>query len=208
MKTITLLEKKGDLVNRHPFHARESDIFTLLVDLSDSTSIFSVELADGETLTGYGLTIAESELHINQPATLKSEGAEFSLNFKNAGLHFFQLDLSDKINPVLRFQEEAHEVQGQGSGLDHFLNSKLPVTFEIGNTDMLIHDVLSLNTGSVIELNRLVGQALDIYVGEEMVAKGEVVVMPDSTFGARVIKVMPIAGQMSKRFALENGEQQ
>jgi len=208
MKTITLLEKKGDVAIRHPFQARESDIFTLLVDLSDSTSIFSVELTDGETVTVYGLPMADSELRINQPVILKSEAAGFSLNFTNTGVHFFQLDLSDDLNPTLRVQEEEQEIQGQGSGLDHFLNSKLPVTFEIGNTDMLIHDVLSLNTGSVIELNRLVGQALDIYVGEEMVAKGEVVVMPDSTFGARIIKVMPVAGQLSKRFALENGAQQ
>lgn len=208
MKTIALLEKKGDIVKRHLFQARESDIFTLLLDLSESTGLFSIELTDEQTVTAYGLAAADSELRINQPANLKSETAGFKLNIKNTGVHFFQLDFSDDLNPVLRFQEEEIDVQGQGSGLDHFLNSKLPVTFEIGNTEMLIHDVLSLNTGSVIELNRLVGQALDIYVGEEIVAKGEVVVMPDSTFGARVIKVLPIAAQMSKKFAPDNGVQQ
>jgi len=206
MKTIFLLEKKeNSIVERFRFQEREADIYTLLADLSDTGNDFSIELTDDETVTSYGLEAPDSSVNINLPVSLRKDGASFHLSLRNSGVHYFQLDMSDESGPVLMVQEEDEQQEVQGTGLDHFLNSRLPVTFEIGNTEMLIHDVLSLNMGSVIQLHRLVGQALDVYVGEELVAKAEVVVMPDDTFAARVMKVLPIAEQMSKRFNFETG---
>ena len=82
------------------------------------------------------------------------------------------------------------------TGLQHFLNSKLPVYFEVGSAKMYISDILSLGQGSVLELQRKVGEALNIYVGKNKVAEGEVVVMPDGAFAARVIKVLPVTEEM------------
>lgn len=206
MKTLLLLERMGNnMVARHQFQERDSDIFTLLVDLAESGSEFVIESSDDETVTAYGLSAEDSDLNIHHPVVLKKEAEAFKLNLKNPGVHYFQLDMSEVAKPALLVMEEEQDTSGQATGLDHFLKSRLPVVFEIGKTDMLIHDVLSLSLGSVIELHRLVGQALDIYVGEELVAQGEVVVMPDHTFGARVLKVLPIAEQMNQKFAMETG---
>ena len=206
MKIINLIEKKEDeIIHHHLLQERADNIFTLLIDIFDTGHNFAIELTEDETVTTYGMATEDSDLYINQPCLLKKDRSSFKLNLKNSGVHFFQLDMSKKSEPTLRVQEEELDSDGQATGMDHFLNSKLPVIFEIGKTEMLIHDVLSLNLGSVIELHRLVGQALDVYVGEELVAKGEVVVMPDSTFAARVIKVLPITEQMNKKFAVETG---
>jgi flagellar motor switch protein FliN len=207
MKTILLLEILEDsVVKRHSFQEHDSNIFTLLVDLSGTRNEFSIELIEGETTTSYGTDNDISDLQLNQLAHLKKEGANILLNLKDSGVHYFYLDMSNELNPMLRIQAENQDSNQKGTGLEHFLNSRLPVTFEVGKTEMSIHDVLSLGQGSIIELHRMVGEALSIYVGEELVAKGEVVVTPDNTFGARVVKVLPIAGEMNKMFNLNVGE--
>ncbi|MCP4749974.1 MAG: hypothetical protein GY866_03715 [Proteobacteria bacterium] len=208
MKTIFLLEiTENELVKRHRFQERDAAVFTLLVDLSDTGNEYSIKLTTGdETVASYGLEADDVDLNLNQPALLMKDGSNFVLNLKNPGLHHFHLDMSDESRPMLSILEEDQDADRKGTGLDHFLNSKLPVTFEVGKTEMLIHEVLSLGQGSVIELHRLVGQALDVYVGEELVAKGEVVIMPDHTFGARVVKVLPIAGEMTEAFNPAAGE--
>ena len=62
---------------------------------------------------------------------------------------------------------------------------------------MYIEDVLSCGQGSVIELHRLVGEELDVFVGGSLVAKAEVVVVGEQ-FGARLTSVLPVAGEMAK----------
>lgn len=65
----------------------------------------------------------------------------------------------------------------------------LPVSIELGRTEMLIEDILKIGRGSVIELDRLAGEPIDIYVGDRIFAEGEVVVV-DEHFGVRVTRVL------------------
>lgn len=65
----------------------------------------------------------------------------------------------------------------------------LPVSIELGRSEMLIEDVLKIGRGSVIELDRLAGEPIDIYVGDRIFAEGEVVVV-DEHFGVRVTRVL------------------
>jgi flagellar motor switch protein FliN/FliY len=74
--------------------------------------------------------------------------------------------------------------------LDTLLDMMLPVTVEFGRTTMAIQNVLELGTGSVIPLDRRVGEPVDIYVSERRLAEGEVVVIGD-TFGIRITRVLP-----------------
>ena len=53
----------------------------------------------------------------------------------------------------------------------------LPVSIELGRTEMLIEDILKIGRGSVIELDRLAGEPVDVYVGDRRFAEGEVVVL-------------------------------
>jgi flagellar motor switch protein FliN len=87
--------------------------------------------------------------------------------------------------------EELHESRpsGHAAELDFILDIPLEVTVEMGRTKMLINDLLQLGQGSVIELNRLAGEPLDILVNNKLVARGEVVVVGEK-FGIRLTDIV------------------
>jgi flagellar motor switch protein FliN/FliY len=65
----------------------------------------------------------------------------------------------------------------------------LHVTVELGRTQMLVEDVLRLSKGSVVELDKLAGDPVDVYVNKRLVARGEVLVLNDS-FCIRVSEIV------------------
>lgn len=83
---------------------------------------------------------------------------------------------------------EPHAEQGP-SNLDLLMDVTLSVTVELGRTTMTIKEVLALGPGSVIELDKLAGEPVDILVNDRPIAKGEVVVV-DENFGVRVTEIM------------------
>ncbi len=68
-------------------------------------------------------------------------------------------------------------------------NVEVQMTVEVGNTEIKIRDLLRLNEGAVIELDRLAGDPLDILVNGTMIAKGEVV-MVGERFGVRFTEIV------------------
>ena len=68
-------------------------------------------------------------------------------------------------------------------------NVEVQMTVEVGNTEIKIRDLLRLNEGAVIELDRLAGDPLDILVNGTMVAKGEIV-MVGERFGVRFTEIV------------------
>ncbi|MEM7414301.1 MAG: flagellar motor switch protein FliN [Gemmatimonadota bacterium] len=76
---------------------------------------------------------------------------------------------------------------------------EVPVTIELGRTRMAVEDVLALGRGSVIQLDRLVGQPIEVYVSDRPFATGEVVVLGEK-FGVRILRIResaPKAAQVS-----------
>lgn len=73
--------------------------------------------------------------------------------------------------------------------LDFILDIPLEVTVEIGRAKMLINDLLQIGQGSIIELNRLAGEPLDIFVNQKLIARGEVVVVGEK-FGIRITDIV------------------
>lgn len=69
------------------------------------------------------------------------------------------------------------------------LDLSLPVSIELGRTGMTVQEILRLGRGSVIQLDRLAGEPIDIYVGERRFAEGEVVVLGEH-FGVRVTRIL------------------
>lgn len=65
---------------------------------------------------------------------------------------------------------------------------EVPVSIELGRTLMAIEDVLALGKGSVVQLDRLVGQPVEVYVSEKPFATGEVVVTGEK-FGVRILQI-------------------
>lgn len=73
--------------------------------------------------------------------------------------------------------------------LDFILDIPLKVTVELGRTSVVIKDLLQLGQGSVLELDKLAGEPLEILVNGKLVAKGEVVVVNEK-FGIRLTDII------------------
>ena len=78
---------------------------------------------------------------------------------------------------------------GLQSNIDLLLDVPLQITVELGRTRMLIKDVLELGIGSVVELNKLAGEAVEVFVNNKLIAKGEVVVI-DENFAVRITSIV------------------
>jgi flagellar motor switch protein FliN/FliY len=89
-------------------------------------------------------------------------------------------DLTDFIQPSLGNTEVP---------INMLLDLTLPVAIELGRTSMTVQEILRLGRGSVVQLERLAGEPIDIYVGDRRFAEGEVVVLGEH-FGVRVTRIL------------------
>ncbi|WP_166237955.1 flagellar motor switch phosphatase FliY [Paenibacillus turpanensis] len=80
-------------------------------------------------------------------------------------------------------------IHADGTNLNLLLDIPLKVTVELGRTQKVIKDILELSQGSIIELDKLAGEPVDILVNNKLIAKGEVVVI-DENFGVRVTDIV------------------
>jgi flagellar motor switch protein FliN/FliY len=78
---------------------------------------------------------------------------------------------------------------GAPSSLDTLLDVSLPVAIEFGRTNMTVQEVLELGSGSVIQLDRMVGEPIDIFISDRKLAEGEVVVIGEH-FGVRITRII------------------
>jgi flagellar motor switch protein FliN/FliY len=80
----------------------------------------------------------------------------------------------------------------QVSSIDLLRDVELNVKIELGRSRMLVEEVLQLNEGSVVELDKLAGDPVDVFVNDRLVARGEVLVLNDN-FCVRVNEIVPAA---------------
>ena len=80
-------------------------------------------------------------------------------------------------------------VGGEGADLRRLHNVPVELAVEIGRTHMTIAQTLELRPGSVVSLNRLAGEPVDLLINGKPIARGEVVVI-DEEFGLRVTEVL------------------
>ncbi|MGI4854671.1 MAG: flagellar motor switch protein FliN [Janthinobacterium lividum] len=73
--------------------------------------------------------------------------------------------------------------------IDRVIDVPLHVTLRFGERRMRLHEVLELNTGSLVELDRQVEEPVDLMLGERVIARGEVVIV-DGNYGLRVVEVV------------------
>ncbi|SEO57211.1 flagellar motor switch protein FliN [Aquisalimonas asiatica] len=86
-------------------------------------------------------------------------------------------------------QDEGVELDDENVNLDVILDIPVNLAMEIGRTKISIRHLLQLNQGSVVELDRLAGEPLDVLVNGTLIAHGEVVVVNDR-FGIRLTDVI------------------
>ena len=97
------------------------------------------------------------------------------------------------INPIPPMTPTAPEPAStsESDSLEFMLDLPLEVTVELGRTTMQLGEALTLQPGSIIELNRLPGEALDMHLNDRLVARGEVVVVND----ALALRITQVVGR-------------
>jgi flagellar motor switch protein FliN/FliY len=99
-----------------------------------------------------------------------------------------------------KFDELQPEAGGHGSGdvkIDAILDVPVTIAMEIGRARINIRNLLQLNQGSVVELDRLAGEPMDVLVNGTLVAQGEVVVVNEK-FGIRLTDIVSPADRVRK----------
>lgn len=90
-------------------------------------------------------------------------------------------------------KEESHlQEVGQAErepNLNMIMDIPLKLTAELGRTKIVVSDLLNLGQGSVIELNKLAGEPMEILINDKLIAKGEAVVVNDK-FGVRLTDII------------------
>jgi len=93
--------------------------------------------------------------------------------------------------------EKESTVASEIANLDFILDIPLEVSVELGRAKMLISDLLQLGQGSVIELTKLAGEPLEIFVNQKLIARGEVVVVNEK-FGIRMTDIISPAERVKQ----------
>jgi flagellar motor switch protein FliN/FliY len=81
--------------------------------------------------------------------------------------------------------------EDSSGNINLLMDVNLKVTVELGRTKMQLRQVLELQQGSVVELDRLAGDPVDVYVNERLFARGEVIVVDDK-FGVRITEIISV----------------
>lgn len=111
-----------------------------------------------------------------------------------------QADVDEALANTVTFDELKNEPLKQAAGspdLDVILDIPVSISMEVGRTSITIRNLLQLNQGSVIELDRLAGEPLDVLVNGTLIAHGEVVVVNEK-FGIRMTDVISPAERIKK----------
>jgi flagellar motor switch protein FliN/FliY len=92
-----------------------------------------------------------------------------------------------KEEPSIR-PENVFSQQINGTNIEILLDIPLEVSVELGRTKIVIKDLIQLGPGSIIELDKLIGEPVDLLVNDKLIARGEVVVF-DENFGIRITDI-------------------
>lgn len=144
--------------------------------LSDEPEEETVETSgdDGALADEWAAALADQE-----ETDLKKEKEQDYLSSKSRKAEFKDLTQEAK----------APRQDGSKRDLDFILDIPLEVSAELGRTKLLINELLQLGQGSVVELNKLAGEPLEIYVNGKLVARGEAVVINEK-FGIRLTDII------------------
>ncbi|MGM0919700.1 MAG: flagellar motor switch phosphatase FliY [Bacillota bacterium] len=118
--------------------------------------------------------------YVSQPVQQSAEKRQ--VDVKPAEFSSFQ--------PVPAYQNEM-------KNLDMLLDIPLQVTVELGRTKRSVKEILELSSGSIIELDKLAGEPVDILINNKIVAQGEVVVIEEN-FGVRVTDILSQSERLNK----------
>jgi len=99
------------------------------------------------------------------------------------------VSLKDKMEEILEEGAKGANSKKLEFDIDNLLDIPVEISVEIGRSKMAIGELLSLTKGSIVELNKIAGEPVDIYVNEKLLGKGEIVVA-NERLGVRVTEIV------------------
>ncbi|MBU3914134.1 flagellar motor switch protein FliN [bacterium] len=96
-----------------------------------------------------------------------------------------------------KHSESKATVESGEIGLDFLMNVPLRLTVEVGRTTMLIKDLLDLEIGSILELKKKIGSAMNVLINDKLVAKGEIVVQNEK-FAIKLTEIIEESERLIK----------
>ena len=100
------------------------------------------------------------------------------------------------VQPVIFQPFEDKSIHKESSNIDLILDVPLQISVELGKTRKKIQEILELSPGSIVELDKMAGEPVDILVNGKIIAKGEVVVIDDA-FGVRITDILTPSSRIS-----------
>lgn len=128
--------------------------------------------------------LAELEKMDSDESSFDDESSHHSFDDSDSGGMFDSPEVQKA-----EFQQLTGGGKSEPQNLDLLLDVDLPLSIELGRTKMKVQEILNLGPGSVVELNKLAGEPVDLLVNNKIVAKGEVVVI-DENFGLRITSLV------------------
>lgn len=107
----------------------------------------------------------------------------------SAGNTGFTEEIAAKLTEPHRPTKAELDKNAAAPSMDMLWNVHLTLSVELGRTSLTVRQVIDLQKGSVIELDRIAGEAVDIYANDRLIAKGDVVVVDDK-FGVRITELI------------------
>ncbi len=190
---VSLFSTPGEVsvinLDSSPIQGIDGNIIIMDADLTIG------DLGSGKLAMLFGGKVVSS-LKNGQKAPASSEGFVSDITSGGGGK---TMQKSATAQNVVTSELQAERVSGNvyDRSLEIVLDVPLQVTVELGRTEKLVRDVLELTPGSVVELDKLAGEPVDILVNQKYIAKGEVVVI-DENFGIRITDIVRPADRIPK----------
>ncbi len=150
----------------------------------DATPAAEPETA-AEELAQDALKAAQAAVSSLSGAALSDEGVDAGAALSDEGVGADASGATPFAPPAIT---AAQQIPG-AEGLDLLSDVNLHVRIELGRTRMYVEDVLKLSNGAVVELDKLAGDPVDVYVNERHVARGEVLILNDN-FCVRINEII------------------
>ncbi len=147
------------------------------------------------------LTFEIKDITFIQEGTMPAEGMhkEYVYNISIASTSA-QMVLAADADFISNFEDTTEEVPAPSSGpqsslseeelknISLIMDVELPVRVRIGTKTVLLKDVLNMDIGSIVELDQLANEPLDVLIGDKIIAKGEVIIV-DGNFGVQIVEI-------------------
>jgi len=157
------------------------------LEMPDMDFAKTEDQASGAQETESGDSLEESSQKAN-PSDASEEDAEAEM-LRMMGEAEAKGSEPEVIVEKASFSKFTGQPVNESKNLDMLMDVSLPIAIELGRTSMAIEDILNLGPGSVVELDKLAGEPVDLFVNNKLLAKGEVVVI-DENFGVRITSMI------------------